>query len=159
VTINPGLVLGPILDEDYGTSGEVVRKLLRRDMPGCPDVGWAVVDVRDVASAHLAAMTTPEAAGQRFVCAVQHASMREIAEILQRHFGPRGYRVPTRSVPDWLLRAVAVFDRTARLAVQELGKRQDLSSERSRQLLGWNPRPLEEMVVAMGESMITHHVV
>ncbi len=159
VTINPGLVLGPVLDEDYGTSGELVRKLLKRELPGCPDVGWAMVDVRDVASAHLAAMTTPEAAGKRFVCAIEHASMLDVAKILDRHFRDRGYRVPLRRVPGWLLRLVSIFDKTAKLAVPELGKRQDLSNARAREVLGWKPRGLEEMVVAMGESLIANGVV
>ncbi len=158
-TINPGLVLGPVLAADFSTSGEVVRKLMKRDLPGCPDVGWATVDVRDVASAHLAAMVTPSAAGQRFVVAVEHASMLDIAAILSRRFGDRGYKVPTRRVPDWLLKLVSIWDRTARLAVQELGKRQDVSTARAREVLGFNPRPLEDMVVEMAESMIHHHVV
>lgn len=158
-TINPGLVLGPVLDSDFSTSGEVVRKLLDREMPGCPDVGWAVVDVRDVAAAHLAAMTTPEAAGQRFVVSIEHASMLDIATILADAFGDRGYKVPTRKVPGWLLKVVSLWDKTAKLAVQELGKRQDLSNERARKVLGWQPRPLETMVVDMGESMISEGVV
>lgn len=159
VAINPGLVLGPILDKDYGTSGEVVRKLMRRDLPGVPDVGWAVVDVRDVADAHVAALTAEGAAGKRFICAIEHASMRDIADILRDHFADRGYRIPSCRLPGWLLRLASVFDQTARLAVPELGKRQDLSSQRSRTVLGWRPHTLEEMVVAMGESMIEYGVV
>ncbi len=91
-TINLGLVLGPILDDDYGSSGEVVKKLLERDFPACPDLNWAVVDVRDVAWAHVAARTAPAAAGERFVCAIENYSMRDIAGILAREFGDRGSR-------------------------------------------------------------------
>ena len=159
VVINPGLVLGPILDEDYGTSGEVVRKLMRREFPGCPNLGWAPVDVRDVAAAHLAAMIAPEAAGQRFCCAIEHAWMSDIARILEERFAARGYRIPRRRLPDWLVRVVAIFDKTTRLAVHDLGQRQDVSSERVRKVLGWQPRSLEEMVTSMGESMIEQGVV
>jgi len=158
-TVNPGLVLGPVLSADFSTSGEVVRKLLAREMPGCPDIGWAVVDVRDVADAQLAAMTKADAAGNRFVLAIEHASMRDIATILAERFRDRGYKVPTRKVPGWLLKLVSVWDQTAKLAVQELGKRQDLSNARAREVLGWHPRPLDEMVTAMGESMIEHGIV
>ena len=158
-TINPGLVLGPVLDSDYGTSGEVVRKLMAREMPGCPDIGWAMVDVRDVASAHLAAMLKPEAVGKRFVASVQHASMLDVARILEQHFAERGFKIPTRRVPGWLLRVVALFDKTAALAVQELGKRQDLDTTQIKTVLDWQPRGLEEMVVSMGESLIEHRVV
>ncbi|HVV85418.1 MAG TPA: hypothetical protein VHE35_20305, partial [Kofleriaceae bacterium] len=159
VTVNPGLVMGPLLGPDASTSGELVRKLLRRELPGVPDIGYAVVDVRDVAAAHLAAMTTPEAAGQRFVVAIEHASALDIARVLAKQFGPRGYQVPTRRIPGFVLRLVSLWDRTARLAVQELGKRQDVSSAKARELLGWKPHTLEEMVVSMGESMIEHGLV
>lgn len=159
VTINPGLVLGPLLSADFSTSGEVVRKLLRRDFPACPDVGFAVVDVRDVASAHVAAMTEPAAAGQRFIVAIEHASMIDIAKILDGKFRRRGYKVPTRRLPNWVLRTVSLWDKTARLAIQELGKRQDVSNQRARDVLHWQPRGLETMVVDMGESMIAHGVV
>lgn len=159
VAINPGLVLGPILDEDYGTSGELVRKLMRRELPGIPDVGYAVVDVRDVAAAHVAALTAEDAAGKRFICAIEHASMRDVADVLRDHFADRGYKIPSRRLPGWVLRVASLFDKTARLAVPELGKRQDVSNKRAREILGWQPHSLEEMVVAMGESMIERGVV
>jgi dihydroflavonol-4-reductase len=159
VTVNPGLVLGPILTPDFSTSGEVVRKLLKRDLPGCPDIGWAIVDVRDVADAHIAALKAPGAAGQRFVVAIEHASMSDIAAILAARYNGRGYRVPTRRVPDWMLKLVSMWDKTARLAVQELGKRQDLSNKRAREVLGFQPRTLEQIVVSTAESMIARGVV
>ena len=68
VVINSGTVYGPILEADYGTSGEVVRKLMRRDLPGVPKLGWGSVDMRDLATAHIKAMVVPAAAGQRFCC-------------------------------------------------------------------------------------------
>jgi dihydroflavonol-4-reductase len=118
-----------------------------------------MVDVRDVAAAHLAAMTHGEAAGERFIVASEHVSMHDVAKILRENFAARGFKVPTRRLPGLLLRAVGLFDRTAQLAVAELGKRQDVSSALAREVLGFKPRSLEEMVVAMGESMIAHGVV
>ncbi len=158
-TINPGLVMGPILSADFSVSGEVVRKLLKREVPGCPDIGWAVVDVRDVATAELAAMTTPAAAGQRFICAIEHASWLDIAKILSRRYAGQGFRVPTRKVPGWVLKLVGMWDKTAKLAIPELGMRQDISNERARTVLSWKPHSLEEMVTAMADSMIEHRVV
>lgn len=159
VTINPGLVLGPVLDSDYGTSGEVVRKLMKRELPGCPDVSWVMVDVRDVAAAHVAALTADGAAGKRFIVASEEASMLDVARILREHFGDQGYKVPLRRLPNWLMRVAAIFDKTARLAVPELGLRQVVSNQRARDVLGFEPRSLEEMTVDMGKSMIQHGVV
>ena len=42
---------------------QVIKRLLERSMPACPKLNFAIVDVRDVAAAHIKAMTVPEAAG------------------------------------------------------------------------------------------------
>jgi len=152
--LNPGLVLGPLLMDNASISGEVVGKLLKRELPGCPDLGFAPVDVRDLAAMEVKAMTHPAAAGERFILALEHASMLEIAQILARHFGPQGINVPTRRVPSWLLKCVALFDKTVAVAVPELGKRQDVSCARAREVLDFTPRSLERTVIDMGESML-----
>lgn len=157
--INPGLILGPLMSESVSSSGEVVKKLMKREMPGCPPLGWAPVDVRDVADAHLLAMTEPKAAGKRFICALEHVWIREIALILSERYKSRGYRVPTTKLPGFLMRVSALFDKTLRMVVPDLGRRENVSSARAREVLGWTPRPLEDMVVAMAESMIEYGVV
>lgn len=159
VVINPGIVFGPILSSDWGTSGEAIKKLMQRDVPACPPIGWAPVDVRDVADAHLAAMTAPGVAGERFVCAIEHVWLRDVALILDRHFRDRGYKIPTGKLPAWVMRAMAIFDRTAALALNDLGVRQDVDNSKIKRLLDWQPRGLEEMVVTMGESLIEYGVV
>jgi len=80
VAINPGLVLGPLLSSDWGTSAEMVKRILDHKVPAIPNIGFATVDVRDVASAHVTAMVSPNAVGQRFICAEANHSMMEIAE-------------------------------------------------------------------------------
>lgn len=155
VAIHPGVVLGPILNRELSISVEIVRKLLAREVPGCPNLGWALVDVRDVADAHVAAIRVPEAAGQRFIVAGEHTSMRQIALILAAH----GYSVPTRALPDWVLKLVASVDKTAALAVPELGLRQDVTSQRARDVLGWQMRPAEESVRDTADSLVRFGIV
>jgi len=157
--INPGAVLGPLLDSHYSTSGEIIRKLMAREVPGTPKIGFAMVDVRDVAAAHVAAMTVPEAAGKRFCCAIEHSWMGDIAEILDKHFGPKGYKIPTRKLPDFVVRMVALFDPTVRTVIGDLGKRLGVNNKRIRDVLKWQPRTLEEMVISMGQTMIDQGVV
>lgn len=153
-TINPGLVLGPVLEQDYGVSAEAIRKLMRREYPGCPRLGWPTVDVRDVTRAHLAAMTTPEANGQRFCCCVDFVWMKEMAAILTEHFGDRGYKVPTRTLPDFVVRITGLFDKVTRVHAPRLGLELHVSNERLKRVLGWQPRGTKEMIVATGESLI-----
>lgn len=158
-TINPGLVLGPLLDEDYGTSGEVVRKLMTRELPGCPDIEFIVVDVRDVADAHLDAMTNPDANGKRFIVANGHASFLEVAHILKDEFAAKGYKIPTRRLPNFAVRIAALFDKTTRLVLPELGYQRRVSSQQAQTVLNWQPHGLKDMVVSMGNSLIEHGVV
>lgn len=157
--INPGLVLGPVLEKDAGTSVEAVLKLMRREFPGCPPLGWALVDVRDVAIAHIAAMTAADAPGHRYICAGEHIWLLEIAEILDREFGPQGYRIPTRRLPAALLRVAAIFDKTVRLVLRELGLRHDLDNSAIRRDLNWTPRPAERTVIDTARSLIDEGLV
>jgi len=159
VTLLPGAILGPLLDRDYSVSGSIVRALLGREFPGVPDLGFALVDVRDVAKMHVAALSLPDAVSKRFILAGPHTPMTEIAAMLARHYGPRGFRVPTRRLPSFLIRVMALWNASAALTAGELGKRQDVSSKLARDLLGFAARSTEEMVVAMADSMIAHGVV
>jgi dihydroflavonol-4-reductase len=157
--INPGAVLGPSLGPAVSTSAELVARLMNRDYPACPDVHFAMVDVRDVAAAHVAAMTEAAASGERFLCAIGDHSMREIAAVLDRHYGPKGWKVPTRNMPRFAVRVIALFDKGARLALGYLGSPQSIDNTKIREVLHWEPRGLEEMTVAMADSLIAHGVV
>jgi len=156
--INPGLVMGPLLGPRCPTSGEVVRKLLNRSVPGLPDLAYPPADVRDVAAAHVAAMTAPSASGQRFICAIDAVELHEIALLLAAHFGPLGYRVPTRRLPATLLRVAALVDRDLRLVTHEVGRPLRVDASKVLALVP-RPRGLAEMTLAMAESMIRWGVV
>lgn len=157
--INPGLVLGPLLSSDWGTSGEMVKRILSHQVPAIPSMHFATVDVRDVASAHLLAMVEPGAAGQRFICAEAGHSMMEVALVLKDHYGSRGFKVPTRHLPSIVIRALAIVDPTVRLALNDLDGTQNVDSTKIRDVLGWSPRDLVEMTTSMADSMIEYGVV
>jgi dihydroflavonol-4-reductase len=121
--INPGAVLGPVLNRHYSTSGEIVRKLLAKELPGTAKLGFPWVDVRDVASAHIAAMTIPEAAGQRFCCAIEFGWIDEVADILATRFTPEGWKVPTRKLPSFLTSDACATCRASASARSSTGSR------------------------------------
>lgn len=155
VAVCPGLVLGPARSAGTSASLEVVGKLVRREVPGCPDLSFPCVDVRDVADMHVMALTTPAAAGQRFLCSAVHGSMIEIAEALQKHLGPRGYKIPTRKIPSFAVQLIALFDPAVRLVKNDLGRRYRISIEHGDKVLGWRPKyGLEAMVTASADSLV-----
>jgi dihydroflavonol-4-reductase len=153
--INPVAVFGPALGPDYSTSILLVKRLMDRSIPGSPRLYFGVVDVRDVADLHLRAMTDSAARGERFLAvAGPSMSIRDIAMVLKNRMGAAAKRVPTRQVPDWLVRLAALRDPTLRQILPELGKVKNASNEKAKRLLGWIPRSNETAIVATAESLL-----
>lgn len=159
VALNPGMILGPLLTAATSTSHEPVRKLLAREVPGSVRTGWTPVDVRDLAVAHRLALETPAAAGNRYICAAPPLWMGELARMLADEYNPRGYRVPTRVLPNWLIRALALVDGTVRLTVPVLGRTENVSAAKAEAELGWRMRPVRDTVLDTAESLIAHGLV
>jgi nucleoside-diphosphate-sugar epimerase len=156
--VNPGAIIGPVLSDDISYSLQVVQRLMG-GMPGVPRLGFNLVDVRDIAQLELAAMTSASAGGERFIGVTGFLWMSEIAEALRQRLGDRARKVPTRKVPDLLVRAMALFDGGVRSQVGLLGVHTEISSEKARSLLGWSPRPMEDTIAETAESLIHHGVV
>jgi dihydroflavonol-4-reductase len=153
--VNPVAVFGPILGPDYATSILLVQRLMDGAMPGCPRLYFGVVDVRDVADLHIRAMTHPAAKGERFLAVSgDFMSIVDIAKVLKTRMGDAARRVPTRQVPDWLVRLSALRDPAAKQLLPELGKVKNATNEKARRLLGWTPRSREEAIVATAESLL-----
>jgi dihydroflavonol-4-reductase len=158
-TVLPGAILGPVLSGDFSYSVQLIERLLNRSMPGVPRLGYAIVDVRDVADLHIRAMTAPEGGGERFLATGPFLWMSEVARILRDRLGPAGARVPTRRIPSFMVRGAALFDPGLRQVVGDLGREIAYSNEKPRQRLGWSPRPVEESIVDCANSLIAHGVV
>jgi dihydroflavonol-4-reductase len=153
--VNPVGVFGPVLGPDYSTSILLIQRLMDGAMPGCPRLTFGVVDVRDVADLHLRAMTNPAARGERFLAVSgDFMSILDIAKVLKARMGEAARRVPTRQIPDWLVRLAALRDPAVKQILPELGKVKNATSAKARALLGWSPRPREDAVVATAESLV-----
>ena len=111
-------------------------------MPVLPQLSFLCVDVRDVAAAHLAAMTIPEAAGKRHIISATNLWLADIAEIIHSEFKPQGYKVPTRVAPYAFLWLFARFDETIRLLLPWVGKVIKLDNSRMLNVLGVSPRDI-----------------
>ena len=153
--INPCLVMGPLLDgSTLGTSAKIIKDFLSGAYPGTARISWFLVDVRDVAAAHLAAMTNPKAKGNRYICASELVWLTEVAKWLNKNFARKGYKVSTLQFPDWFVRFYALFDKTVKGEVPNLGKEIGVSNQKIKDDLGIKFRGAEEAVVSMAESLI-----
>ncbi|HPF23844.1 MAG TPA: aldehyde reductase [Hyphomonas sp.] len=157
--INPSAVLGPVMSDDLSGSLEIITQLMTGKVPASPRVGFCVVDVRDVADAHLQAMTVPAAAGERFLAAGRFMWMKEVADVLRENFPDYGKKLPKGELPDWLLKLITLVNPPAKQLIPELGRERHCSNEKARRVLGWQPRAEEESIVEGARSLIDLKVI
>jgi dihydroflavonol-4-reductase len=159
VSINPSLVVGPVMDADVSTSIEAIEKMLSGALPGCPRLGFGVVDVRDLADLHVRVLTAPGIAGERFIASGRFLMLTEIARILKARLGPKARKVPTRTLPDFLVRLSAMFDPLVRSVLSELGRTRNMDASHVKAVLGWQTRPEEDSLVDCANSLIDKGIV
>ena len=153
--VNPVGVFGPVLGPDYSSSIGLLKQMLDGAVPGCPKLSFGVVDVRDVADLHLRAMIDPAANGERFLAVGGNfLSVFDIAHVLKRRMGSAASKVPSRELPNFVVRLAALFSPLVREALPELGKVKNGSNEKARRVLGWTPRSNEDAIVATAESLL-----
>jgi nucleoside-diphosphate-sugar epimerase len=152
-TVNPGAIVGPLLHRDPSFSLQTVQRLLK-GTPGVPRIGFSFVDVRDVADLHIKAMLAPGAGGERYIAVTEFLWLAEVAAVLRRELGDGAKKVPTRKVPDLLVKVMGRFDPSVRSIVNQLGKKLTYSSAKARTELGWSPRPVANSIADTGRSMV-----
>lgn len=158
-SVNPAAVFGPLLSDDLSTSIELVKQLLEGKVPMCPDVGFGIIDVRDVADMHYRALTADGIRDERFVCSGPFLKFIDVAEVLTANLGEQARKVPTRRMPDWLLKTLAIFRPELKQVVAELGNVRGGDSSHAMQRLGWTMRPPEEAILATAHSLIERGIV
>lgn len=156
-TINPSAILGPLLDEDPGTSALMVKRLLDGSVPALPRIPFVIVDVRDIADAHVRAMTDAAAGGRRFPMGERAMLMAEVADIVRK--AAPGRKVPRLNMPDWAVRLYGLFDRDVRGILNELGVLKALDSSAAIALLGRPLVPASQSVAATTASLIERRLV
>ncbi|MDB6079029.1 MAG: aldehyde reductase [Akkermansiaceae bacterium] len=153
-TILPGGVFGPVLTAENPGSVQIVARLLQGRVAGNPRVGFGIVDVRDLAALHLSAMTSPQAAGERFIASGDFLWMREISQALRESLGSAAAKVPTKNLPDFVLKIAALFDPGVRAILPNLGRHYRHTSAKAARLLNWHPRPAKETMIDCAKSLI-----
>ena len=157
--INPGIVFGPLLGPDYGTSVGLIQQMMSGKLKRVPRFGVAVVDVRDAADAHIRAMTHPEASGQRFIAAGKFFWMRDVAAALVKAFPTYASQLPSGEVPNWMVRMMVPFSARSRMIVHELNRDLSVSAAKAQRILNWKARPDEDCIRATAQSLIDHGLV
>jgi dihydroflavonol-4-reductase len=149
-TIHPGAILGPALDDDASISIGMVTTLLGGSLPMMPSNGFAVVDVRDVAALHVAALENPAAIGERYMATSEYTPFPKVADILREAYPT--HKVTLRVAPDWIIRLSAVFGGPTRQIINDIGNEKHYDTTKSEALLGRKYISARDAILASAES-------
>lgn len=151
-TVHPGAILGPALDGDASISLGMVTGLLDGTTPAMPSNGFSIIDVRDVAAMHVAALRQPSSIGQRYLAASDYVPFPDVARILREAYPDR--QITQKVVPDWIIKLLARFGGPTRQIINDIGNEKHFSREKGEALLG---RPFvsgRDAILASAESLI-----
>lgn len=160
VAMLPVAVMGPVIGDDVSGSNNLIRSIITGSIAALPNLYFPIVDVRDVAAAHLEAMVSAEAAGERVLLSNGPAlSMSDIAATIRENVPDVAAKVPTRTVPNVVVRFGALFNSEFRSIVPDLGVAKNTSNEKARRILDWVPRDPHQAIIAAAQSMVDKHMV
>jgi len=149
--INPSGIIGPGFWR-HTPSTEIFEQLLRGSLPMLPPLGFAYVDVRDVARAHLLVYERDEAEG-RYITSTRFTPATELVELLGRLYPD--LKLPSKALPkailplvaagDWLTHSLTGRPRQLTMAMIDefVGKEQRVSNAKLRGL-GWEPTDFDQ---------------
>ena len=153
--INPTAVIGPSLSKDIGVSNSLILRLLNGSMPALAKIHIGYVDVRDVAKAHILAMTNSASDGERFIVSEKEMWLHESAEVLNN----AGFKAPSRVMPNWFLKIMAMFNGDMVTISKMAGKSRDCHSTKAKDVLGWNPMPAEDSILETANQLIEYKLI
>ncbi|MEN9964060.1 MAG: hypothetical protein RL582_1155 [Bacteroidota bacterium] len=145
-TINPGFVLGPILGKDPGTSATVILRMMKGEYPGVPKLGFPTVDVRDVVELHYLALENTKAVGQRYAAVSDSVWFTDLARFVLEAGPEYKGKVKAFELPNWFMTIYALFEKSVKMILPELGFKANISNEKAKTELGFNPRSVKEAV-------------
>jgi dihydroflavonol-4-reductase len=156
-TVLPGAILGTVLEKDFGTSANIVIKMLDGSSPALPKIGFDIVDVRSVADLLIRAMEMPQAAGKRYIASSGYLTFKEIALILKKHYPNR--KIPTWELPNFAVRLFSNFDASLKPILIDLGIKRKTDISKAEEELQWEPLPAQEAVIACAKSVFENGIV
>lgn len=151
-TINPGLVVGPPLDDHYGASLGLIERILKGRDPMLPPYGLPIVDVRDVAEMHLRALDRPETAGRRYIAAAGSIPLAGIGQLFKAAYPTR--RIPTREAPRFVLYLLGMFDGSVKAILPKLGRLERVSNLRAVHEMGMTFIPVPQALRDTAEALV-----
>nr|WP_026253365.1 aldehyde reductase [Acinetobacter bouvetii] len=160
VCINPALVLGPSLTPSTQSgSVEVLQQFANgMTLAGVPPMWNGIVDVRDVADAHLQAAFNPKAEN-RYIISGGTLSLLEMGKILRQHFGNK-FPFPRNQLPKAAFKLLGPFIGFSKSFVElNMGYPIYFNADKSKKDLGIHYRNIETSLVEHFQQLLDDGVV
>lgn len=157
VTVCPGAILGPVLENDFGTSANIVIKILDGSTPALPKIGFDIIDVRSAADLLIKAMEAPQSAGRRYIASSGYLTFKEVALILKKQYPDK--KIAVKELPNFAARLFSIFEKSLQPILIELGVKRKTEISKAVKELQWKPLPPEEAVLACAESVFENRIV
>lgn len=155
--INPSMVVGAPLDDVIGASTSIIKRILCRTDPAVPHLGFAYVDVRDVAKMHVNAIANDVTFSKRYIAANRFVWYCELVDALAAEFPER--KIITRRAPNWLIKLLAIFDGDIRSVSQDLGVKRELDNTAAKRDLDMNFRDVKTSAIETAHYFIDQKMV
>lgn len=156
-TVLPGAILGPVLEEDFGTSANIVIKMLDGSSPALPKIGFDIVDVRSVADLLIRAMEMPQAANKRYIASAGYFTFKEISQVLRQHYPFR--KIPHSELPNFAVRLFSLFDPSVKPILVDLGIKRKTAIDKAIKELQWQPLSAREAILSCAKSVLEAGIV
>jgi nucleoside-diphosphate-sugar epimerase len=151
--INPGAVIGPLLSGDPGTSVSAIQQIMAGAVPMIPDLRLPWVHVRDVADAHIEAMTSETAGANRTIVATDPSSLIDVAAVLRERLPEASRKIPRRAMTTWLTWVASVFEPQLRDNRWLIGSAQRFDHDPAEALLGHPLHSIPDTIEETGRSL------
>jgi len=154
-TVCPGLVFGPDTYGNAGASLGLLKAMMIGRFPRSPKIATPLIDVRDCAAIHVAAMMSKDAGGRRLLATGQTLWFKDIAAILRTKY-PDLSGIPKSEMPNFVLRLLALFDDSVKVLLPDLGTFHETDAAYVSSLTHVIPRPAKEAILAAAQSLIAN---
>ena len=121
---------------------EFFSMMINREMPVAPPFKMGIVDVRDVAKMHVAALKNNNSIGKRFIVSENTYWVKDFCKMVNNY----GHNAPTMSPPVFLVKFLANFDKTIKPIRNLLGLDINIDSSLAKKILNYKPIPIEKTI-------------
>ncbi|KAM3727885.1 Phenylacetaldehyde reductase [Dirofilaria immitis] len=161
--INPSFVVGPVLSDQSNGSVKIIKRIMDyHTFPASPKVSLGMVDVRDVARAHIRAMECANCNGERIlITTTPTVWLSQLTRWLYEEFKDQGFLISRITTPNWLakLYAKVTCDPHFKAVKYRLGPKLYFDNTKSQQLLQMEYMPIKKSVIDMVYSMLDYGII